>query len=510
MTSSLSNDPHAASVSQNAQPDSSFISIEQISIPTNRVNTGIISTCPQLQHGLNDSCDDSDGRFCMCQFRRPERLSFPCIFRGRSVSPLAFSICHNSTDCSICTNPRYSSICPYSIDPQPDAPLCSLPAELRNQIYTYVLTDHTTNPLKRDNALRTQRRYGVDRKLLPYGASLALLQTCKQIYLETYKLPFLLNGFVHVADKLLNHQQDGLRRPVLKNLQPWQFALIQKLDLSLTQDEMRTDCRGLEDFLRRWRAKDRHEGTFIAPRYYQPIFVQDKPCPYLEEGYDTFGFGYVTDVPKEELKDGTLVTLRSQDPSAVGGLASPAPAMVARPLTHLTLRLSRVDWVGWFRPPQIASQTRELRLSGPVGFPFEDTRSAAERMYPARAGERWAKAICTFPDLEVLCFVLEVFGHKKDQLDYLVQREATEWRFELEGTEEELVWDGKVEDASYGSDILGIEPGYASHYNDKAKTIHSARYGHARVNGSEWMCDDVDVEVRIIRFVRRPKVSEVD
>jgi hypothetical protein len=281
---------------------------------------------------------------------------------------------------------------------------------------------------------------------------------------------------------------------VLKHLAPWQFALIQKIDITLTQKELETDYRGLEDHLRRWRAKDRHEGAFIAPRFYQPVFVQDKPCQYLEEGYDTFGFGYVTGVPREELQDGTSVQLKTHDPSAEGGLAAPARAMVARPLTHVTLRLTRTDWMTWESPLDGG-----YRLSLDPGF------GPGGGMTESSPGKRWVNAICGIPSLEQLAFVLETFGRKKDQLEAVVENAKT-WVFPLDDTKTELVWDGQIKRANYSSDIRNIEPGYASKYHGYAKTIH--RYDMSfNFPGlpTDWLHDDVDVEVRIIRFVRREK-----
>jgi hypothetical protein len=69
--------------------------------------------------------------------------------------------------------------------------------------------------------------------------------------------------------------------------------------------------------------------------------LQKEPCPYSEAWYRCFGFGHVTDAPCE---DGALVSLKCQDPNAVGGITSPARAMVARPLVHITLGIVRTDW----------------------------------------------------------------------------------------------------------------------------------------------------------------------
>ncbi|KAH6637917.1 hypothetical protein C7974DRAFT_150231 [Boeremia exigua] len=63
--------------------------------------------------------------------------------------------------------------------------LLSLPAELRNRIYEFVL--------RRTDDMR------VDEKLDMIGVSarfLAITETCRQIYTETHLLPFILNTFI--------------------------------------------------------------------------------------------------------------------------------------------------------------------------------------------------------------------------------------------------------------------------------------------------------------------------
>ncbi|KAF1360514.1 hypothetical protein EJ07DRAFT_154958 [Lizonia empirigonia] len=71
---------------------------------------------------------------------------------------------------------------------QYESPLLRLPAEIRIQIYKYVLCGHTN------------RTFQVDRRNLfeddiPYKPDLALLHASRQVYFETSTLPFLGNTY---------------------------------------------------------------------------------------------------------------------------------------------------------------------------------------------------------------------------------------------------------------------------------------------------------------------------
>jgi len=91
-----------------------------------------------------------------------------------------------------------------SLQNQHNSPLLRLPAELRNQIYAYVLG----NLIIRPKPSKSLNQYGSPTpglKLRAAGASLedeeratrflALTQTCRQVYAETKLLPFTLNAF---------------------------------------------------------------------------------------------------------------------------------------------------------------------------------------------------------------------------------------------------------------------------------------------------------------------------
>ncbi|KAF2439033.1 hypothetical protein P171DRAFT_436393 [Karstenula rhodostoma CBS 690.94] len=143
-----------------------------------------------------------------------------------------------------------------------------------------------------------------------------------------------------------------------------------------------------------------------------------------------------------------------------------ARAMVARPLTHLTLRLTHEDWWNWsvdptrpfsfqgqlYLEPAIGSSPNSLGL--PKGVDYMELL-AAKRRAGEDVGEHggWGAIVGRLPDLKELKLVLETFDAKADRLEKIVECAKT-WRFPIEDSSFELVWDGEVEDASWG-----IEPG---------------------------------------------------
>jgi hypothetical protein len=108
------------------------------------------------------------------------------------------------------------------------SPLLSFPAELRNAIYAYVLTEspHAKYMFKPYWDSRWEECAGalVDARIHPHR--LALLATCRQIYSETYALPFILKTPCY--DKLnflaanflglLPHQRNNITRIKITDL----------------------------------------------------------------------------------------------------------------------------------------------------------------------------------------------------------------------------------------------------------------------------------------------------
>ena len=99
-----------------------------------------------------------------------------CVFWGRPIEPLAFYLT------------------PFSnVQQQEQSPLYGvLPKEIRDMIWEYALVDDGVPSPDRGNIFR--RLAGTKADMVKVDSACALLQTCKAVYLETYRLPMLLNG----------------------------------------------------------------------------------------------------------------------------------------------------------------------------------------------------------------------------------------------------------------------------------------------------------------------------
>lgn len=101
--------------------------------------------------------------------------------------------------------------------------------------------------------------------------------------------------------------------------------------------------------MKKWNPALKHSGVYVAPRFYSITRPEDRTngvIPSHHFGLTTFG----EDTPGRQLEDGDEVTLQrvcnTQDYDAELGhyylqakSNFTARAMVARPLTHLTIRL---------------------------------------------------------------------------------------------------------------------------------------------------------------------------
>jgi hypothetical protein len=137
-----------------------------------------------------------------------------------------------------------------------------------------------------------------------------------------------------------------------------------------------------------------------------------------------------------------------------------ARAMVARPLTRLTLRLARMDWWTWGDSPDAPFATQRLRLDPSTGHPDTFANASQPTMHELaeqrRAGKyppygrNWGAIVCSLPDLKIFELVLETWEVKKQQLDVVVECART-WKFPLAATRAELIWD-KTETANWKRD----------------------------------------------------------
>ena len=392
------------------------------------------------QYVLNTYCDNSDGAtFCACQRDFGDREA--CMFYGRNLEPLAFSIDAEA------------------IDAQDECTLLTrLPREIRQMIWEYALTD--TNSFSAFNKFRWRADHADNVPKFPtLDVAFDLLQSCKAIYMETYRLPLQLNSYTVLGFH-------GPFRPDLKTLAPWQAALIQRLDVRLTQ--MAVERGELRNWLTHWWAKKRHDGALIKP-YFK--CVMDKSTGYHLR---PFPFELLGTPPGEKQPgDEEYVTL-PVPPGASEMLYNKAEgldrthfsarAMVARPLTHLTLRLCHEDWWTWSDDPaRTDPPPGHLSLDPAIGLVDGSkwhtcsVKLMQDLAAKRRAGEdvqghgTWGAIVGRLPDLKELTLVLETFDSKLDQLESVVECAKT-WRFPIEGTPFELVWDGDVGDASWEKD----------------------------------------------------------
>ena len=162
------------------------------------------------------------------------------MYYGHSTEPLAFSL--NADSVSV----------------QDQFPLFTiLPNEVRDMIYEFAFTDNTSHPPNRNNKFREYSGRG--NRPLPSDIAFPFLQTCKAVYLESYRLPLLLNP-------LIVYDFQVPTRPRLNRLAPWQFALIQSIDISLQQIALE---RGeLARYLEEWKVQGPHLDAYVIPRFY--------------------------------------------------------------------------------------------------------------------------------------------------------------------------------------------------------------------------------------------------
>ncbi|KAF2864877.1 hypothetical protein BDV95DRAFT_600257 [Massariosphaeria phaeospora] len=369
-----------------------------------------------------------------------------CDYVGRSIEPLAFSI-------------------PLALVSRQDAcPLFTqLPLEIREMIYTFALADTTSNPIDWDNPFRTGHTGDMPKS----DIAMCLLQTCRAVYLEAYKLPLLLNPLiVYAFDGDMSYSRS---RPDITRLAPWQIALIQRLDISLRQ--IRLETGELARYLEAWGGTGglRHQGAYVAPRYYHHAHRRG-PGRLL----GMFDFRPMPVETTEDIGDGAEVTLDNAPFDDKNGFVSKTTivrAMVARPLTHLTVRLSRTDWWHWASDPNPTDPLHQISLDPALGCRADDLeyptpprmlQAAAQRRAgqfpnpcllspaPTRYQNTWGAAIAKQSQLRTLEFVLEMFEEKKGQLEVVVEC-AKSWRFAMDGVAWELVWDGQVEEKRWKS-----------------------------------------------------------
>lgn len=374
-----------------------------------------------------------------------------CPFLGSCLEPLAWSL-EDQIVSSQGTCPLYSTI----------------PVELRNLIWKFALTDCTSNPLERARFFKGSSRsiwspgYS-DPEAALYRSDIAvnLLQTCRVVYLETYTLPLSLNSYIV--------QEPSAHLTMMASL-PWQFANIQRLDISLQQIALEGNI--LENTLLgqdRWCPLERHKGVYVAPRQFK---INGRNTD-ISTPSSSFNFALVPadkEVEQQRLSD--VLRTSAIPPGEHFPWSSSMRVRLAKPLVHLTLRLGCMDWWTWSDHPNNTDVDKQLALDPAAGDGSSQPqkRPTSNRMRQLaderRAGRdplfgdqaphhsTWAKVVGQFPDLQTLELVLETFAEKQQQLENVVECAKT-WNFHIDNTQYKLVWNGEVEASRWNGIVNG-------------------------------------------------------
>lgn len=279
---------------------------------------------------------------------------------------------------------------------------------------------------------------------------------------------------------------------------PWQFANIQALDVNLEQVALEGD--DLYQFIFRssvgWHPAVRHKGVLVAPH----VGLRDR-----EGGCDkSCGF---TLLPTEGNEDRVALTDALKQMRLPPHFVPPPCAMRlqrARPLVHLTLRLTAWDWWTWADGPTSSdAEHHHLGLEPGAGSGYVNGRPTSVGMQELAQQRRdgtyylsraylsvytpgWAYIMAEMPDLKSLEIVMEIFGEKKDQLETGVECAKT-WLFPLAGKEFELAWSGRVTEMRSSKPLL-------EDYN---------------LHDGDWYARSTHTEVRVIRFTKRQMANEL-
>ena len=292
-----------------------------------------------------------------------------CVFWGRPIEPLAFYL------------PPFSNVLQ-----QEQSPLYGvLPKEIRDMVWEYALVDDGVLSPDRDNISR--RMPGTKADMVKVDSACALLQTCKAVYLETYRLPMLLNGTYSlcscaapVISSLVDPRvvridlNSDSRLSIIsppRILAPksrtcctskeawflyqllrllicvqWQYALMQRVDLGLQQ--IAVEGADLLNELTAWRPALRQSGAYVAPRFYNVKRIGHRRERRI------VAHNFILALPSQnadDIKDADELTVcqsngeifkndEGQDEVQAWEPGKfTARAMVARPLTHLTIRM---------------------------------------------------------------------------------------------------------------------------------------------------------------------------
>ncbi|KAI1367941.1 hypothetical protein F5Y08DRAFT_297366 [Xylaria arbuscula] len=329
---------------------------------------------------------------------------------------------------------------PDSVNHQLDCPLFSkLPAELREIIWDYTLTGYEDL----DALYPLDRPYARPGQAAPFRIDLALLLTCRAVYLETFLVPFQVNPLVMFdghpdvvpPENPLQCTPSNLR--LCRKLRPWQFANISSVDMSVQQFML--EGGAIERASRLLGNKGRHAGQ--------------ESRGFTLAGYASFAPTNAMTAPATDavLRPGAAETRATLIRSIFMG----------KKITHLTLRMSRTDWWAWTASPQDGEHNphEALRLEPMINVTDRhETSSAMVQGYEARKEGRepefdldefekqgrWGTHFAEYwPDLQTLELSLETYAAKEKQLDDVIKC-AKLWTLPLNDGKQ-LEWTGEEE-----------------------------------------------------------------
>lgn len=398
-----------------------------------------------------------------------------------------------------------------------------LPKEIREIVFEFALTDDKGQSLESLIKRNVSRlRIQIQQQKPSNDIAVNLLRTCRAIYMETWTLPLSLNPYV-----VYDLQNPAILGMKLYELLPWQFALIQSLDITLQQTALEGDM--LHRYLHRersWQPKERHKGVYLAPRRYKASRGPRAMTDYLESfncslipssnaDTDSSVTHSSTETPEPRHFLSHLLGQRAKNPAFVPPWHSSMRVMLASPLTRLTLRLQHSDWWSWTDSPTSVDPLHYLALDPSVGdgridplarptFPrmraLAEARRAGHHPNPdpgpdtfpdaeirarrgLKRGKGWACTISQLSDLRSLDLVLETFKSKKGQLEEVVEAGKT-WVFPLNETKVELAWDGGLGVGSWSLSGLGKENARGAwHSKEQEFEVRNLRYVRRRVKG---------------------------
>jgi hypothetical protein len=367
-----------------------------------------------------------------------------------------------------------------------------LPKELRDLVFVFALLDskgQSIDSLVKRNSHRS--RIKVDSKRPANDIAANLLRTCRAIYLETWTLPLKQNPYIVYDFQKL---RDAGIKPA--DLLPWQLALVQSLDITIQQFAL--ESGELHRYIHNdggWQPQERHKSVYVAPKSYQTDRGHRSALSRFPSSFNHVLVRGEKEYPRHFLSYALGRNQRLRDsPLLVRGIPwdSAMRVMLARPITHLTLRIQHQDWWTWTDDPNSSDELHHLGLDPSVGngqaLPL--LRPTAARMrtlaesrragrHPeSQRGSGWTSTIASMPDLRSFELVLESFAEKKRQLDNVVDAAKT-WIFPLTDTQYELVCDEEI--GMSGWSMGGNEKGKKWHDRASAFEVRNVRFVRRRL-----------------------------